>query len=439
MKKINQMTLEELGNFLDLSVSKDVSELKEPIDLQTIIASNRMVIQPMEGNDATLEGSPSELTYRRYERYAKGGAGLVWIEAVSIAEESRTSPHQLWIREDNVNDFKALVDFMKQKSKESFSHDFNQAYILQITHSGRYSKPKGTPEPIITHHNPYLDTKMKVPANTPILTDEDLERLEALYEEKAVLAYQAGFHGVDIKCSHRYLISELTSAFTRQGKYGNDFDGRTRFILNVVKRIKKRLGDSLMISVRLNLYDQIPYPYGFGVSKTDVNEIDYTEPLKLIQLLKENGVHIVNITMGTPYYNPHINRPHKNQLASEDPLVGVKRLIDGAITVQKTFPDLVVVGTGYSYLRQFAPYIANSLIKDKLLSMVGFGRLAFCYPDFPKDILTSDQFVKEKCCISCSKCSELKGQGVPCGCVIRDKDYLFTNLPKVLFKGEITC
>jgi len=427
MKKFNYKSLTEVVNdFSDFALQspEDLSILGEELVIGTKKVSNRFVIQPMEGVDANLDGTPSELTLRRYERFARGGAGLIWVEAVAVVPEGRTSKNQLWLTKENVGAFKALVDKMRLWAKDSMGDDFQHTIIIQLTHSGRFSKPNNVSAPIITYHNPYLNQKMPIDPTYPVVTDEYLEQLEDEYVEKALLAYEAGFDGVDIKCTHRYLISELTSAYLREGKYGGTFENRTRFLTNVVKKIRAKLGDKLLLTVRLNIYDGIPYPYGFGVDKEDYRKIDYTEPLKLIGILRDLGVKVINVSMGSPYYYPHVNRPFDvgNYTPDEDPIDGVKRLLRGAEVVQKTFPDLIVVGTGFSWLRQYSANIAAGLIRNGSISMAGIGRMAFAYPDMPKDIVLNKTFNPRKTCITCSKCSDLKSIAVITGCVVRDTD-----------------
>lgn len=407
---------------LDLYLPDNLDTLKKKVTIGEYEISNSLAFHPMEGTDSKLDGGPDELTIRRYERFAKGGAGLMWFEAVAVVQEGRASPRQLWIYEDNLSEYQKLYEYMDRNMHEALGKDFKQLRIMQLTHSGRFSKPGGQAVPIIAVHNPYLDPIHKLTDDYPVITDDQLESLEEKFEEAAVLAQKAGFQGVDIKGCHRYLNSELFSAFTRQGRYGETFEGRTRFLLNIVDRVKARLGSKFIVTTRMNIYDGIAYPYGFGVDKEDYSKMDLSEPLKLIGLLYEKGVRIINLTMGTPYYNPHVNRPYDKgpYIPQEHQLVGVNRMTQGIATIQKAYPDLAVVGTGYSWLRQFsANYIAGCLEKG-YATIAGYGREAFAYPDFARDIIQNGGLKKEKCCIACGKCTEIMRSGGTAGCVIRD-------------------
>ena len=255
-----------------------------------------------------------------------------------------------------------------------------------------------------------------------IITDSELEQLEDQFAEAAVLSREAGFEAVDIKACHRYLNSELLSAFTREGRYGGSFENRTRFLINTVDKIRDRLGDTLDIAVRLNAYDAIPYPYGWGVNEEDHHLQDLTEPKKLMSMLWDRGVKLVNVTIGNPYYNPHVNRPYDTGYYTppEHPLVGAERILRTGKELQEAAPDMVVVGTGFSWLREFGGLTAAGAIENNWFKMAGFGRQAFAYPDFPHDIQKEGSMVTSKSCIACGKCSEIMKYGGKAGCVIKD-------------------
>lgn len=415
--------IEALG--LKLDFSDDTSVLGEQVKIGNRVIPNSLAFHPMEGCDGNADGSPSDLTYRRYERFARGGAGLIWFEAVAVVPEGRANPRQLWIYKENAKEFKKLFDKIMSDAYDEFGSEFNPVCIMQLTHSGRFSKPEGKPAPILACHNPYFDKAHNVDPDLPVITDDELERLEDIFADAAVLAKEAGFHGVDVKCCHRYLNSELLSSFTREGKYGGSFEGRTRFLLNVIDKIRARLGKDFIVTTRMNVYDGIPYPYGWSVDKEDYKKYDLTEPLKLVGLLYERGVRLINFTMGTPYYNPHVNRPYDKggYIPDEHQLIGVARMVNGVAEIQKAYPDMAVVGTGYSWLREFSPYLAAANKKNGNVTIVGYGRQAFAYPDFAKDILNNGGLKKEKCCIACGKCTEIMRAGGTPGCVVRDAKF----------------
>jgi 2,4-dienoyl-CoA reductase-like NADH-dependent reductase (Old Yellow Enzyme family) len=418
-----QEIIEDCKRFgINLKFSDEFELFKKTVTIGSYTAPNSIALHPMEGCDGKEDGSPDELTLRRYERFAKGGAGLIWVEAVAVVPEGRASNKQLWIHRSNVSEYKRLYESILHYAHKEFGKDHTPLCILQLTHSGRFRSSIAGDVPIIACENPYLEERYQNESIAHKITDEELEALEDHFVEAAVLAKEAGFHGVDVKACHRYLNSELLSAYTREGKYGGSFEGRTKFLLSVVDKIKARLGSEFIIASRINIYDGIPYPYGFGVELQDATKLDLTEPIKLIGLLQDRGVRLINLTMGTPYYNPHVNRPYDKggYIPPEHPLEGVSRLIGGVGEIQKAFPNMIIVSTGYSWMRQFSAHLGAGSLKHGLASMIGFGREAFAYPDFAKDILTKGQMNKTKCCIACGKCASILRAGGCAGCVIRD-------------------
>ncbi|HIZ84767.1 MAG TPA: flavin oxidoreductase/NADH oxidase [Firmicutes bacterium] len=417
--------LERLG--ISLPLSENLACLQEPLTLQDgHTVQGRIAIQPMEGCDGNADGSPAELTLRRYRRFAGSGAGLIWAEAVAVTPEGRANPRQLWLTEDNLDAFKAMTEQIREISLKE--NGFAPLIILQATHSGRYSKPTGTPAPIIAYQNPLFEKDAPIdPAR--IITDDRLKELEEAYGKTARLAEAAGFDGVDIKACHRYLVSELLSAYNRPGAYGGSFENRTRFYRNALSSAKAHVSGRMLITSRLNVYDGFPYPYGFGVSPAGGLQPDLAEPIRLVKALREEmGMELLDITIGNPYVNPHVNRPYDAgpYVPEEHPLEGVARMFACIGQIARAVPGMKIISSGHSYLRQLAPYLAAGAVETGVSAMAGFGREFFAYPDFPRDLFKTGALAPEKCCIACGKCSELMRAGSMAGCVVRDAE---TYLP----------
>lgn len=405
---------------LNLPLTDELATLKKPVAIGMGMVPNSLAVQPMEGCDATADGRPGLLTLRRYQRFAAGGAGLIWAEATAVSAESRANPRQLWLHEQNLPDFQALVALIDHES------GIKPYKVLQLTHSGRYARATGSPNPQVAAANPWLD-RPDQPA--VLLSDEQLAGLVPLYVRAAELAYAAGFDAVDIKSCHRYLQNELLSAFTRSGHYGGSLENRSRLLLDIVRAIRAAV--PLDLAVRLNAYDEIPYPYGWGVDQTDPGTPDLTEPLWLAAQLKTAGVSLLNITGGNPYYNPHVNRPYDTgpYRPPLHPLYHLVKLLQacrdirsGLLQGQTGAPDKPVrlIASGLSWLRQLAGPVAAGLVRDGWCDLAGFGRQAFAYPDFARDLLQRGVLDENKCCLACGKCSEIMRDGGQSGCVVRD-------------------
>lgn len=421
-----KLKIEELG--LNIKLSKDLSPLSKKVKVGNKEAPNSIAILPMEGCDGNEDGSPSDLTLRRYKRFSSGGAGLLWVEACAVIPEGKANPRQLQINKNNVKSFKDMVDMMNKEAKKSCGDEHIPIKILQLTHSGRYSKPNGRPEPIILQHDPLLDQTVGIDDNYPVVSDEYLDALPQKYAEAALLAKEAGFDGVDIKSCHRYLFSEALSGYKRDGKYGGSFENRTRLLVSTIESVKKAVGDDFIIACRLNVFDAHPYPYGWGVDKENYWNPDLSEPLKLIEILKNIGVKLLSISAGNPYFRmPQVTRPYDiptigGEIPEEHPLESVARLFEFARVIQNKVIDIPVVGSGYSWLRQFLGNAGAANINDGSVTFIGLGRESFAYPDAPIDLLKKGAMDPKKVCIACSKCTQIMRDGGKTGCVVRDRE-----------------
>lgn len=410
----------ELG--LELPYAEDVSVLGKELKIGSKTIHNRLACQAMEGCDGTLGGSPDELTIRRYDRFAKGGAGLIWFEATAVLPEARANPRQLYLRDGNLDDFKREVERIKETAIKE--NGYEPVVIMQATHSGRYSKPEGKPAPLIAYNNPIFEKENPISSDR-IVTDDYLDTVKDALVKGAVLAEKAGFDGVDIKACHRYLNSELLSAYHRPGRYGGSLENRTRLLREAIAGAMESCGGDFLVSSRMNVYDGFQYPYGFGVKNDGTTDFDPAEPVWLLKQLRDMGVELLNITMGNPYFNPHVNRPFAvgGYTAEEHPLEGVARVLKGIALLKREVPDIKLICSAVSYLGVAAPHVVAAFVEEGGFDIAGFGRTIFAYPDFAKDILTKGEMDKNKICICCSKCTQIMRtpDGTP-GCVIRDKD-----------------
>ena len=434
-------TLGDLQNLnrrlgLNVQTTEDVSILAQPVAFGGLTIPNSLSVHAMEGCDGDSQGRPSKLTVRRYERFGAGGAGLLWAEAIAVVPEARANPRQLWLHEGSKDAFAAMVQRARAKAAEANGKDHRPVMVCQLTHSGRYSKPDGTARPIIGQRDPYRDClvpqwpphlkgKSKLPDDYPLVTDADLDKLQDAYVEAARIAFEIGFDAVDIKSCHGYLINELLACHNRPGKYGGSFENRTRLLVETVDRVRSELGDKGRVVTRLGIYDAIPYPYGWGVDKDDYTKPDLTEPKKLVGLLQDRGVGLIDITIANPYYNPHVGRPFNEPIVGgydepEHPLTGVARLVNVTGEMQQAFPKVALVGTGYSWLRTLMANVGAANKAAGLVTIVGGGRMAFAYPDFARDIVTKGRMEPDKVCIGCSACTQIMRDAGRTGCVVRD-------------------
>jgi len=449
----------EMGLGDVIQVDTDYSPLLQPITVGGRKVGNRLAIHPMEGCDGELDGNPGELTYRRWDRFGRGGCKLIWGEAVAILDEARANSRQLWLHEGSMKGMQKLLDDLRKNHREVWGANACDDLLVgcQLTHSGRYSYRK----PLIVQRDASLDgatlvpgsdgNKVPMPADYPVLTDDELKRVEDQFIVAAKLAVKLGFDFLDIKQCHRYLLCELLGSHTRPGPYGGSLENRTRLVRNIIGRIRSEVSKDIMLGTRINMSDFVPYmkgpdgmgrprpyttPYkwSFGVNPNKPEEYDLTEPKQVIGMLKDLGLKIFNLSMGNPYNNPHYGRPAEippldAYTFPEHPLVGVARHFKMAGEIQQAFPDLPCVGTGYSWLQHHFLACGAANARSKKITFVGVGRGAFAYPDFVKDIKEKGTIDNSKVCIAVSSCTALmraKGNELgqyPSGCVPKDKFY----------------
>ena len=408
----------------DLPYDEDLSPMAQKLKVGARTIANRVAYQAMEGCDGTADGCPGELTIRRYHRFAKGGPGVIWFEATAVQEDGRANPRQLWLTGKNGDEFARLVHDIKEICMKE--NGYEPLIFAQLTHSGRYSKPHvaGRAEPLIAYQNPLFEKDQPIDVSR-IVSDEFLDALRENLILAAERAEKAGFDGVDIKACHRYLNSELLSAYHRPGRYGGSYENRTRLLRESVQGAIERTSSRFLVSSRINAYDAFPYPYGFGVREGMGIEPDWTEASRLIGDLHHLGVKILNITMGNPYVNPHVNRPYNKggYIPPEEPFTGVARMLTGTRVLQQENPEIPLISSGMTWLSDSSPNVAAGCVRDGWFAMAGYGRMTLANPNTAKQIVSGVGLKKSDCCIMCSKCTEImRTPGGTPGCVIRDAE-----------------
>jgi 2,4-dienoyl-CoA reductase-like NADH-dependent reductase (Old Yellow Enzyme family) len=418
---------------LGIEFDDDLSPLLQPVPIGPFEAGNAVAIQPMEGCDGTADGQPEELTFRRYRRFGASGAKVIWGEATAVVPEGRANPRQLVIHEHTAAGLERMLAECRTAHRDTFGSDRGLVVGLQLTHSGRYSCER----PLIAFHDPLLDPRtyvdkargVVVTPEYPIVSDDELRRLEDHYVAAARLAFRIGFDFVDVKQCHRYLLSELLAAKTRPGPYGGSFENRTRLVRQVIGRIRDEQPGAVVCS-RINVFDGVPFqknaqtgagelcPFqtpvrsAFGTDEQHPEREDLAEPRQLLELLRSLGVPLVNISMGNPYAVMHVTRPFEypppdGYESPEHPLTGVWRHFRIAGELQRVFPDLVLLGSGYSWLQMFLFAAAASNVRRGAIRLTGIGRAALAYPDAVRDALSGRPLDHRRVCRTFSYCTAL--------------------------------
>ena len=449
----------ELG--IDLPFDDDMEAGKDsPLGEDYVLKNgrkigNRFCILPMEGWDGTPDGLPTEYTGRRWANFGLSGAKLIWGgEAVAVRHDGRANPNQLVIQDSTLKGLDQLRTTLLQAHQEHHGASDDLLVGLQLTHSGRFARPnqKTKTEPMVLYRHPLLEEIYQVGEDINVITDAQIEDLIGEFVRAARQAYEIGFEFVDIKHCHGYLGHEFLSAYSRPGPYGGSFENRTRFLRQIVAGIRAE-APGLMIGVRVSAFDFPPfrsgedgvgqlleykdengeYPFAFGGSRKNPLEIDFDEPVRFLKLLESLDIELVNLSAGSPYYNPHMQRPayfppSDGYSPPEDPLVGVARQINAVSKLKASFPGLAIVGTGYSYLQDWLPNVAQYVVRNKMVDFVGLGRMALSYPEMPADVISGKSLARKKICRTFSDCTTAPRNGLISGCYPLD-DY-YKELPE---------
>ena len=441
-KSVADLVAENARLGIDLRFSNDFAPLLRPLTIGNRTVGNRWCVHPMEGCDGELDGRPGELTFRRYRRFGDGGAKMIWGEACAVTEGGRATPRQILLNEATKSDFAKMVEECRAAHRAANGDDSDLLFGLQLTHSGRYSYRR----PLLATHDPLLVGRYKVTAEMPLIPDDELKRLVEDYVAAAKLAVEVGFDFLDVKQCHRYLLNELLGARNRPGPYGGSFENRTRLAREIIQAVRAAVPGSVILATRLNVFDGIPFneagrpvqhslplANGWGMSETDPLVPDFTEPLAWVAEMRTLGVQLVNVTIGNPYAQPHFGRPFETPApdsyeSPEHPLIGVDRHFRTTEAVQRSQPDLAVVGTGYSYLQEFLPQAAAANVSDNRVSLVGVGRASLAQPDWVRQLRDHGTLDRKRVCRTFSYCTALMrakdhplGQ-FPTGCPPFDKE-----------------
>jgi NADPH2 dehydrogenase len=452
------------GRFAELGISLPAddamlpapgSPLAAPLPLgpmrgRTRVAANRFVIQPMEGWDGTPEGAPSELTRRRWQNFGRSGAGWIWGgEAVAVRSDGRANPRQLCLDDATAPAIGALRRTLLEAAESCGS---DPVVGLQLTHSGRWAVGASKMRmPRVAFRHPLLDARVGIGDDAAVLSDAEVGALVASFARAAYLAQEEGFEFVDIKHCHGYLLHEFLAARARPGAYGGpSLAARTRLLHEIVQAVRDA-APHLAIAVRLSVFDGVPHhpagldaegrpgvgvpedyarPYwcAFGVDPAAPERFDLDEPIALLRQLRAAGVNLINVTAGSPYYVPHLQRPaafppSDGYAPPEDPLCGVARLFEAARMVKEAVPELVVVSSGWSYLQEYLPHVAQACVRDGWFDAVGLGRMVLAYPDLPADVLAGRALDRKRLCRTFSDCTTAPRNGLVSGCYPLDPFY----------------
>jgi len=403
---------------IDIPFDADVatgtsSPLSQSVSIRDFEIGNRWAILPLEGSDSDVDGNPTDRSLGRWAAFGRSGAKLVWGESAAVRNDGRSSPGQLLIAPSTADGLRRLREAAITAHQEEFGGADDFRLGLQLTHSGRLSHPapSGEHAPVTVRHHPYLDVTLGPPADQPLLSDDELYELIDDYVKAAEILASAGFDFVDLKACHGYLGHELLGAFERPGDFGGSFENRTRFLRTIVERVRAS-SPELKLGLRLSSFDAVihgpgddgvgrpltlePARFWFGTDESG-HLIDLSEPIRLLTAMRDMGVDLICVTGSSSINSWHLQRPALKSKPGEygtpeDPLVGVARHISVTSRLRDSVPGITTVGSGYSYLKQWVPNVAQAAVRAGMTDLVGIARMQLAHPRFISDVMQGNSF-----------------------------------------------
>lgn len=382
--------------------------LFDPVVIGGKTAPNRFAALPMEGNDAAPDGSPSDRTIERYRELARGGWGVIMLEAVAPCLSGRGRTKQLVLTKDTLDGFRRLVDAMREQAPDTL-------IFIQINHAGRYAL---TPQ--IAYRHPELDAWHKITPDTPELTTQELDIITQKMCWAADCAARTGADGADLKACHGYLgIELLRPANVRTDPYGGPFLNRARLFREMLAAIHSEISSGFLAGSRISLFEDIEGGLG-DTADSDAAPLD-PEVQTFIDLLRAGGATWICETAGNPYLNPQLTRPVRNDGARFRTMEQHHSL---TARVKNAFPDLCLIGTGYTLFGPDMPAVASAALEQGRVDMIGLGRQNLADPLIPRKIENGDAAAVNWCkaCVT-NNCAWLLRNNAEVGCIVYNEYY----------------
>lgn len=368
-----------------------------PIKIGTVRVKNRIVMPPMTTNFASVTGAVTERLVNYYSERARGGVGLIIVEATCIDSPVGKLDDALQLCVDHDKFMAGLNDLSEAV------HEYDVKVSLQLHHAGRETNLIATEgrQPVSASEVYCSSTGVKPRA----LAISEIEEIVEKYAQAARRAKIAGFDAVEMHAAHGYLIEQFLSPATnkRTDRYGGDLDGRMRFALEVLERTRELVGEDFPIMFRLSGDEYLEG--GLTLDDTKV----------IVKRFEEAGADCLDISAST-YDSPQ--RVHSTQ-----PMAIPRGFMVHLAKGVKEVVDIPVITVG----RINDPILAEEIIRDGKADLVAMGRALFADPCLPRKA-AEGRLSDINMCIACMRCTERTGVGLRPKCAVnanlgREKEY----------------
>jgi len=359
-----------------------LDSLFSPISIGSLRIENRIVMPPMATNYSSTEGYVTDKQIDYYVERAKGGVGYITVEHTGILEQGKASPKMLLINSDtHASHFKKLVDAI---------HDAGGKVFIQINHAGRQTMPSVTGSPIVgpspISHLPDPPEEM-IPRE---LTVAEIESLIQAYTDAAKRVKEIGADGVEIHMAHGYLLCAFLSPFSnkRTDEYGGNIQGRAKFAVEVLKSVRKQVGDDFPISCRLSGDEYVE------------GGLEIEQTRQIAKILESEGADVLHISAANA---ASVYMNHPPYYLEEGVFVHLAQAVKSVVNI-----PVIAVG------RIRNPKMANQIIQDGKADLISMGRALIADPHLPSKA-REERYEEIIPCISCNKCIQtLRKDSVRC-------------------------
>ena len=354
----------------------------QPIEIGNMTVKNRFVVPPMGNNFANTDGTMSEQSEAYYAERAKGGFGLITIEATVVHPDAKGGPRKPCLYDDSmIESFQKVIEACHREGAK---------VSIQLQNAGPEGNAKNAGAPIKAASSICTQCGRDIPQT---LTTEEIYHLVDGYADAAERAWKAGADAVEVHMAHGYLVNSFLSPRTnkRVDEFGGCFENRMRFPRLIIEKIRERVGDRIAVLARINSSDEI-------LGGNDVHD-----SAAIAACLEDYGVDALHVSRSVHIRDEYMWAPTAVHGGfSADLVTEIKR----AVTI-----PVITVG------RFTEPQYAELLVREGRTDLVAFGRQSLADPEMPKKALEGrlEDMIP---CIACLQgCVPSMYQGKPLCCL----------------------
>ncbi len=357
--------------------------LFQPIQIGRMMLKNRIVMPPMSTNlaDPRYPGLVSEKHKSYYGERARGGTAFIIIESTGVSPLASSRKFGLSLGADGpIAGFKELVELI---------HECGAKCAIQLGHGGRIGPLKvdfsGNPDPSTLKVDQYFAASPLPHPMTGLIAQEfsqgQLEDIAGYFVQAAKRAKKAGFDAIELHGAHGYLLSEFLSPYTnkRKDRYGGDIEARSRFPLEVVRKVKEAVGDEIVLSYRMSVVE-------FVEGGLDMNHSRY-----FVKKLEEEGIQLIHVSAGLTGTLSGLNRIVAPMSHPRGGLIQYAEQIKKEVNI----PIIAVQ-------RINTPELADQVIREGKADLVATGRALIADPHWPEKA-REGRLDEIRRCIACNQ------------------------------------